>query len=665
MIATGQDGRLPMEALLRNASTPTVDAADPRPSGQETRRLEALSRTGLLDSPPEEPFDRLTRLACRFLRTPIALVSLVDSGRQFLKSQQGLPEPWASRRETPLSWSFCRHVVADNTPLVVADAREHPLVHANPAVREIGIVAYLGVPLAAPDGQVLGSFCVIDRVPRRWDQDDVAVVRDLAGAAASEVALRLELLERRQAEAALARQAALQRAVLDALPAHVALLDPDGIVIATNAAWDRFAAENGHAAPTAWCGADYLGTCESARGAWTEGAAEAAAGLRGVLGGRSDRFSLEYPCHAPGERRWFLMTAAALAGRQGAVVMHVDITERKQAELALAASETEFRAVFETAGVGMAVSDTATGRFLRVNRRLGAFLGRDETELLGMSVGDVIHPSDRDEGLEALRAGTLAGRAHAVEIRYCRKDGTVVWGAVNGTPLPGGEDGSPRVLGIVQDITARKEAEAQRELLARELNHRVKNVLTLVLAIARQTADRAESIPDYVEILVGRLRALAAAQDMLVLAGWRGASLAGLAKATLAPHLDEGKERLRLEVEDLPIKASAAQNLALALHELATNATRHGAWTRPDGRVELRLGRRETGRGGAVVELRWRETGGPAVRAPRRTGFGILLLRRVIAVQHKGEVEIDWRPEGLCCRVALPAAEIVEPRDAG
>ena len=119
-------------------------------------RLAALRRTALLDTPPEEAFDRLTRLAARILNAPLALISLVDEDRQFFKSSQGLAEPWASRRETPLSHSFCQHVVGRGESLVIEDARQHPLVRDNPAIAELGVVGYLGIPLRTSDGCVLG-----------------------------------------------------------------------------------------------------------------------------------------------------------------------------------------------------------------------------------------------------------------------------------------------------------------------------------------------------------------------------------------------------------------------------------------------------------------------------------------------------------------------------
>jgi PAS domain S-box-containing protein len=130
-------------------------------------------------------------------------VSLVDDRRQFFKERCRLPEPWASRRETPLSHSFCQHVVARAEPLIVADAREHPLVRDNLAVPDLGVVAYAGVPLVLSTGEVLGSFCVVDTKPRDWTDHEIAALTDIAACAISEIELRQAAVKaRRDAEAA-------------------------------------------------------------------------------------------------------------------------------------------------------------------------------------------------------------------------------------------------------------------------------------------------------------------------------------------------------------------------------------------------------------------------------------------------------------------------------
>jgi diguanylate cyclase (GGDEF)-like protein/PAS domain S-box-containing protein len=181
-------------------------------------RLAALRGAGVLDTPPERAFDRCTSLASSLLRAPVALVSFVDADRQFIKSCVGPAEPWASVRETPLSHSFCRHVVQTRAPLVVCDARHDARVCDNPAVREIGVIAYAGVPLTTRDGHVLGSLCVIDGVPRDWTEHDVRALSDLADSVMAEVALRTETAERHRAETALASSEARYRGLLERLP---------------------------------------------------------------------------------------------------------------------------------------------------------------------------------------------------------------------------------------------------------------------------------------------------------------------------------------------------------------------------------------------------------------------------------------------------------------
>lgn len=153
-------------------------------------RLSTLHDLGLLDTQAEEAFDRLARLAARLLQTPIALVTLVDANRQFFKSCIGLPEPWSRWRETPLAHSFCQHCVATHAPLVINDAREHPLVRDNLAIRDLNVVAYLGVPLAITGGVVVGTFCVIDTVPRQWTPEDITTLQELATSIISEITLR-------------------------------------------------------------------------------------------------------------------------------------------------------------------------------------------------------------------------------------------------------------------------------------------------------------------------------------------------------------------------------------------------------------------------------------------------------------------------------------------
>ena len=156
----------------------------------EPGRLAALHAAPLMDSPAEESFDRLARLAAKVVSAPVALVSGVDRDRQYFKSCLGLPEPWATRRETPLSHSFCQHVVARREPLIVTDARKDERVLDNLAIRDLDVIAYLGIPLITREDYAIGTLCVIDHEPRIWRNDEVDLVKDIAAAVVTEITLR-------------------------------------------------------------------------------------------------------------------------------------------------------------------------------------------------------------------------------------------------------------------------------------------------------------------------------------------------------------------------------------------------------------------------------------------------------------------------------------------
>ncbi len=174
----------------------TIESTDNLREARETyledaRRLATLARTKLAESGSDPSFDRLARLAAKLLSTPVALISLVDDHRQFFKSCVGLPEPWMSRRETPHSHSFCRFVVISRKPFIVNDARLDPLVKDNPAINDLGVIAYIGVPLLV-DGHVIGSFCAIDSKPRSWTAGDLESLTDLTESVVAEIRLRDE-----------------------------------------------------------------------------------------------------------------------------------------------------------------------------------------------------------------------------------------------------------------------------------------------------------------------------------------------------------------------------------------------------------------------------------------------------------------------------------------
>lgn len=167
-------------------------------------RLASLEETGLLDAPSLESLDRVVRIGSAAVHACVSLVSLVDDHRQFFTSQLGLPEPWASARETPLSHSFCQYVVVSEIPLVVSDARLHPVLKDNLAIRDLCVVAYAGMPIRAASGEVLGSFCAIDSKPKVWSERELTILQDLASIVSAEIELRRRTRRAERSEVELA-----------------------------------------------------------------------------------------------------------------------------------------------------------------------------------------------------------------------------------------------------------------------------------------------------------------------------------------------------------------------------------------------------------------------------------------------------------------------------
>lgn len=209
----------PPAGLWFSAPTKKVEepswSPDASPALKSQSRLAALRASRLWDSPPEEEFDRFTRLATRLLHTPVALLSLVDDRRQYFKSAEGLDV-----RGTPLSHSFCAHVVTGRTPLVVDDSSTHPLVAGNPVIAQLGVAAYAGVPIFTGEGEALGSFCAVDNAPRRWTDVEIAILQDLAHAASDQIELRSAARSYRASDAIL-------RSLFDALDVGVFIANLD------------------------------------------------------------------------------------------------------------------------------------------------------------------------------------------------------------------------------------------------------------------------------------------------------------------------------------------------------------------------------------------------------------------------------------------------------
>jgi PAS domain S-box-containing protein len=206
-----------------------------------------------------------------------------------------------------------------------------------------------------------------------------------------------------------------------------------------------------------------------------------------------------------------------------------------------------------------------------------------------------------------------------------------------------------------QDITERKRSEAQIVNLACEAEHRVKNILSTVLATVRLS--RADTSDHLKQLIEGRINALAQVHGLFVESRWAGAQLRSLATQELSPYCGEAEGRVRIDGPPLMLEPNTAQTVAISLHELATNATKYGSLSAAGGHVEITWSRTTDGQ----LSLRWIESGGPPVTPPTHRGFGRSIMENIIAGQLRGEVRFDWRDQGLACEIVLPLAEIVPP----
>ena len=269
------------------------------------------------------------------------------------------------------------------------------------------------------------------------------------------------------------------------------------------------------------------------------------------------------------------------------------------------------------------------------------------------TIRDATHPDDYPfTSAQLLRSIDPAVRdSSRYEYRIVRPDGSICWALAFGEAVfegPPGAERAIRYVGTIQDITQTKAAERRQQLLVAELDHRVKNTLAIVQGIAYQTL-RGGDVPETVaEAFAGRLQALASAHDILTHAGFETAGLAGLARAVLAVH-DGESARIHLHGDEVQLSPQLAVNLAVALHELATNAVKYGALSVPAGRVDLAW----EAKGGRLA-LTWRESGGPPVTEPKREGFGTRMIRRALASELRGPVTLEFRPDGLVCKIDAP-----------
>ena len=340
-----------------------------------------------------------------------------------------------------------------------------------------------------------------------------------------------------------------------------------------------------------------------------------------------------------------------------------DLTARRQAQEALRESEAKFRSIISTAVDAIAVIGE-NGLINFINPAGQRMSGYEAAELVGKNVSVLMpepYRSAHDGYISAyLRTGEAKIIGRPREVAYRRKDGSVFPADLAVTEWQAG--GKRYFTGIIRDISERKRHEEKIQLLLREVNHRAKNMLSVVQAVARRTI--AATSDDFIARFEDRIQSLAASQDLLVRNEWMGADLGELIRSQLGHFSDLLGTRIELRGPSLLINASAAQTLGMALHELATNAGKYGALAEDGGRISIEwsLGPGESGN--EVFLMSWRERGGKPVSAPSRQGFGSTVLGRVVSDGLDGKVALEFEYSGLSWRLECPAANVSDGTNA-
>lgn len=663
------------------------------PVQAEKARLDALNAYGVLDTPAERNFDDLAHFAAELCDAPVALVSFVAADRQWFKARVGF-EP----SETALNSSVCRFVLHEPDLLVISDLQTDARTLANPLVTgEPHIRFYAGAPLRTAEGQVLGSLCVIDTAPRPegLTPRQANNLRRLAQQVVDQLELRrmvgvrdAELARSKAASGVLKLSEAHWRGLFENLQEGFVLGQPvrddggriiDWRYLEVNAAWSGLVGRSRE---------EVLGRT-----------------LREILPGIEQEWidlatvvdtgdSMTFTRQVGQLDRWYDGRASAL-GPDLFSLLFLEVTDRVRAFKALAASAAQKAALAElgdhlrSARSTSAMSYTASeivGRTLHAKRAGYGTVNarREEIDVPAdwcaagvASVGGLHSFRAFGSYIDDLKAGRTVVISDVMTDARTAGDGAAalerigVRALVNSPVIEAGELVSVSFVHFdtIRDISseeqafiraaadrtrvgiARLDAEERQAVLNGEISHRLKNVLSMVQAVASQTL-KGRADPEAVSAFDQRLAALSKAQDVLMRAERQAADLGGIIREVL--HLAGVHDRCDQDGPEVMVGSRAALSTSLLVHELATNAIKYGALSREQGRVRVNW----TIEGGAEGELRldWREEGGPPASTPTRKGFGSRLLRS--GLLGTGGSDVSYGANGLSATFRAPLRQV-------
>jgi two-component system CheB/CheR fusion protein len=333
----------------------------------------------------------------------------------------------------------------------------------------------------------------------------------------------------------------------------------------------------------------------------------------------------------------------------GVVLTFVDISEQKRHQETLA----RHAAIVESSDDAI-IGHSLDGIVTSWNRGAEKIFGFSVSDVIGKPLSILLPQGDADKMPAVLERVKRGEAVQSFEISRAGKDGKSIQMSLTVSPVRDGEHTIIAASTVARDVSERVRAEKQRALLMGELDHRVKNTLSTVLAIIRQTATNGATVAEFSEDLQARLMALAQTHNLLNQGHWESASLRQILKAELSPFTEEAKNpRFSLDGEDIRLTPGQAVTLGMSFHELAVNAAKYGALSVPAGRVDVSWIVEKIA-AQTVLRLSWVESGGPPVKPPTRHGFGTYLLEHALPHETGGEVTLEYAPKGVRCAFSMP-----------
>ncbi|MER0238880.1 GAF domain-containing protein [Fulvimarina sp. MAC8] len=637
-------------------------------SDSRSASILALRQSGLLDRSGYEQFGHLTDHVRDILEVPVATVTLVDENRQVFAGHSGLPAPWDQRGETPITHSFCQHVVDRHAPLIVEDARLDPLLKDNPAIGDIGVVAYLGVPLSLPDGEIVGALAAIHNEPHSWSDTDIRRLNSVAQMVEKEMSVRISEHRWHSLFHSLQEGFLLGRVVRDE-NGHIY----DWRYEEVNTAWyDLIGLPHGSV-----IGRTVRELIPEIEDAWVEEFANV------VRTGRPIRFTRQV-----GQLdRWYDGVAQSVGGDRFTVIF-IEVTDRivqqrrqdalirfgdelrdleSVSDITFAAAHcvskgipadrvgfgpVDFRSETIDVPLDWCATDIASVAGTHEFRSFGSYienLKRGETVAIHDVTADE-RTVDSAEALASMQIRALLNlpvieNGQLVLVVFAHSRNPHVW-----------SDEELQFVRQVGDRTqaaiGRVRAEETQAILNGELSHRLKNSFAMVQAIATQTLKGVED-RDAVNALSKRLRALSNAHDVLLQESWASARLRDVVTGVLAVF--EAGDRFVITGRSIEIGPRATLSLSLLLHELGTNAAKYGALSVPDGCVEIAWTIRQ-GEDEERLYFSWRERGGPPAKEPEGRGFGSRIIRTGLI--GAGNVELKYGEQGFEAAMSASLAQM-------